>query len=74
MTPREALRLCIVASLVDLAAAREAVAAGYVDETPRIIPGVTHCESCGFHVTTPQRIVAWRDRCSTLDVHPLERP
>lgn len=61
----------IVAPLADLAAARE-YAASYPEIVP-IVPGVTHCASCGFSYRTPRDVVAWRDRCGTLEMHPLTR-
>jgi hypothetical protein len=69
----DALRTVITDSLLPLALAREAVASGYVDDVPRIVMGVTHCESCGFHYSTPRDVVTWRDRCQTPERHPVAR-
>lgn len=58
----------IVSSLTDLANARECEAA-YPSGCKPIIPGVTHCESCGFHVSTRREVVTHRDACSTPEWH-----
>lgn len=65
---REALHNLIAASLTDLANAREREAA-YPSGCKPIIPGVTHCESCGFHITSRREVVTHRDACQTPDWH-----
>lgn len=58
----------IVDPLRDLAAAYEREAA-YPSGCKPIVSGVTHCESCGFHVSTPRRVIMHRDACSTPEWH-----
>lgn len=58
----------ITESLSDLAAAREHEAACPSGGKP-VIPGETHCESCGFHYSTPVHVATWRDACKTPAFH-----
>lgn len=67
MSSAEFIRATIVTSLAPLAAARDA----HIESCAPIIPGVTHCESCGFSYRTPRHVVKHRDRCTTPGLHPL---
>ena len=55
-------------SLADAAAIREREAS-YPSGCKPITPGVTHCESCGFHVSTRREVVTHRDACQTPEWH-----
>ena len=65
---RDKIQQLITDPLTDLAAAREHEAA-YPSGCKPIIPGVTHCESCGFHYSTPVEVATWRDACKTPAFH-----
>ncbi len=65
---REALANLITGSLTDLANAREREAS-YPSGCKPIIPDLTHCESCGFHYSTPVHVATHRDACKTPAFH-----
>lgn len=65
---RAMLEKFITDSLTDLARAREREAA-YPSGCKPIILGVTHCESCGFHHSTPVEVATWRDACKSPAFH-----
>ena len=65
------LAATLVSSLTPLAVAREHNAA-YPEGCKPIINGVTHCASCGFHVTTSARIINGGTagvKCTTPEWH-----
>lgn len=65
---RDTLHNLITTSLTDLANAREYEAV-YPSGCKPIISGVTHCESCGFHYSTPVHVATPRNACKTPERH-----
>lgn len=63
-----ALDALIINPLTELAAAYECEAA-YPTGCKPIVPGMTHCKSCGFHISTPRRTVMHKDACATPEWH-----
>ena len=61
MSARELPERAIRGSLTPLATAREA----HIETCAPIIPGMTHCASCGFSYRTPARVVSHRGLCAT---------
>lgn len=68
---RETLTNIITSNLSNLANAREREAS-YPSGCEPIVLGVTHCESCGFHYSTPVSVVTWRNLCKSPKFHVQE--
>lgn len=68
---RETLTNIIINNLTILTNAREHEASYPIGCKP-IVPGVTHCKSCGFHYSTSVAVATWRNLCKSPKFHVQE--